>query len=195
MSHQQELLLDQIRKLNHQIADLNAHYWKLYNNVDTWQFWLNAVFLIVPLIVLLIYIDRKRVFQILFFGYTIHVLMNDLDIVSVLKGLVYHPYSLIPIPQVHLAIDTSFIPVFFMLVYQYSLNHKKNVYVLGILASACTGFLLGFFTEKTNLLQMYQWMHLWVLFLVNILEFFIAHWLTHFFLLFYRRGNRTTTMS
>jgi hypothetical protein len=100
-----------------------------------WHFWLNIVFLAGPLIVLLIWLDRQKIFLILFFGFAIHALMNYVDSVAVVKGLVIQPFPLTPIMNVNLSINTSFIPVTFMLTYQYCINRNKNVYIEGLVTS------------------------------------------------------------
>ncbi|GGE35835.1 hypothetical protein GCM10011391_13260 [Pullulanibacillus camelliae] len=192
MSEHQRAMLNHIREVNQHIENLVTDYWKAYSGIDTWQFWLNAVLLIIPLVFLLIYIDRRRVFQILFFGYTIHVLMNYLDITAVLKGLMYHPYSLLPMPQSHLTLDASLIPVAFMLTYQLGYNRRINQYLLAVVIGAVMSFIFGPIVHAIGFLKMYHWMSYWVLFIGDIIEYIIAYWLTSFFFHFYRNDEPTS---
>lgn len=56
----QRQYFDKINDLQGMLADTWRDYWQLYSNVDTWQFWIHAAFLVVPLIVLYFAIDRQK---------------------------------------------------------------------------------------------------------------------------------------
>ena len=181
MEYSQDNYIDQFRQMGKLVDKLSSAYWNDYASFDTWQFWLNIVFLIGPLIVLLLFIDRNQIFRILFFGFTIHALMNYIDATVVAKGFVFHPYPLIPIIDINLSINTSLIPVTFMLFYQYGLNKKKNLYVVGFVAAICTGIILGTFADSVDILRLYRENNVFFVFLVDYIEFILAFWLTCFF--------------
>ncbi|MBU7594579.1 CBO0543 family protein [Metabacillus halosaccharovorans] len=104
-------------------------YWIDYSSFDTWQFWINVGFIIIPLIVLYITIDKKRVFLLGFFGFNIHVWMVYTDAIGTRFNFFEYPYKAIPILPMHVGIDTSLVPVLFILLYQWILNNKKNFYL------------------------------------------------------------------
>mgnify|MGYP001097830593 CR=1 FL=1 len=182
MKIEQQHMVDKMREMTSKGDAFHTEYWSKFADFQDWHFWLNIVFLAGPLIVLLIWLDRQKIFQILFFGFAIHALMNYLDSVAVVKGLVIHPFPLTPVMNVNLSINTSFIPVTFMLTYQYCINRKKNVYIRGLFASFGTGILLGGFAQAIDYLQLFKWMNIGFIFLFDYLQFVIAVLLVKFFL-------------
>lgn len=181
MNYTQDDYILQFRQLAKMADQISSAYWKSYAGFSTWQFWLNIAFLLVPLIILLKCINRDNIFRILFFGFTIHALMNYIDGIVLAKGYVFHPYPLVPLIDINLSINTSLIPVTFMLFYQYGLNKKKNMYIVGFLAAICTGIILGLFADSVDILRLYKGSNVFHIFLIDYLEFLIAYWLTSFF--------------
>lgn len=124
--------LDQLNELKEtQEAALNGwvDYWFDYSSFDTWQFWVNVSFIIVPLIVLYFFIDKKRVFLLGFYGFNIHVWMVYTDVIATRYNFFEYPYKAIPFLPIHVGIDTSLVPVSFILLYQWILNNNKNFYL------------------------------------------------------------------
>jgi len=181
MTTSQNELINQFRELGKVVDNLSVDYWTEYASFNTWQFWLNLIFLFVPLLVLLKFIDRSQIFRILFFGFTIHVLMNYFDSIAVGKGFVFHPYPIFPLFDINLSVNTSFIPVTFMLFYQYGVNKKKNMYIVGLVAALFTGIILGSLDDAIDLLRVYKGTNIFFIFLVDYIEFLLAYWLTCFF--------------
>jgi len=181
MTTSQNELINQFRELGKVVDNLSVDYWTEYASFNTWQFWLNLIFLFVPLLVLLKFIDRSQIFRILFFGFTIHALMNYFDSIAVGKGFVFHPYPIFPLFDINLSVNTSFIPVTFMLFYQYGVNKKKNMYIVGLVAALFTGIILGSLDDAIDLLRVYKGTNIFFIFLVDYIEFLLAYWLTCFF--------------
>ncbi|HWJ79907.1 MAG TPA: CBO0543 family protein [Niallia sp.] len=181
MTTSQNELINQFRELGKVVDNLSVDYWTEYASFNTWQFWLNLIFLFVPLLVLLRFIDRSQIFRILFFGFTIHALMNYFDSIAVGKGFVFHPYPIFPLFDINLSVNTSFIPVTFMLFYQYGVNKKKNMYIVGLVAALFTGIILGSLDDAIDLLRVYKGTNIFFIFLVDYIEFLLAYWLTCFF--------------
>ncbi|MCE4051133.1 hypothetical protein [Bacillus sp. Au-Bac7] len=181
MKLEQQQMVDKMREMTNKADAFHTEYWSKFADFQDWHFWLNIVFLVGPLIVLLIWLDRQWIFQILFFGFAIHAMMNYLDSIAVVKGLVTHPYPLMPLMNINLSINTSFIPVTFMLTYQYCINRKKNLYIGGLFASIGTGIVLGGFAQAIDYLQMYKWMNIWFVFVFDYLQFVTAVLLVKFF--------------
>lgn len=107
----------------------SINYWNQYSSYGDWHFWFLVALTILPLIVLFLFIDRKRMFQLGFFGFSVHILHSYIDIAAVHLGKWTYPYKLIPFYPISFALDASVIPVTFMLVYQWTLNHKKSFYL------------------------------------------------------------------
>jgi hypothetical protein len=145
----EELKLDQEKGIKQWVA-----YWWEYSSFDTWQFWVNAGIIIIPLIILYLKIDRKRIFLLGFFGFNIHVWLAYTDIIFTRYNFIEYPYKVIPFIQVHFGLDTSLVPVMFILLYQWTLNKNKNFYLYSLLLIAFISFILN------PLISTYHLMHL-----------------------------------
>ena len=49
MNYSQDDYIAQFRKMSEMADKISNEYWDKYASFDTWQFWLNIVFLIIPL--------------------------------------------------------------------------------------------------------------------------------------------------
>ncbi|MBC8059740.1 MAG: hypothetical protein H7Y18_03655 [Clostridiaceae bacterium] len=116
-------------KLEKELTKGWIKYWNEYSAYDDWHFWILVVLSILPLIVLFLFMDRRRMFHLGFFGFNVHICHSYIDIAAVNLGKWTYPYKLIPIYPISFAFDASLIPVTFMLLYQWTLNHKKNFYL------------------------------------------------------------------
>ncbi|MGG3798547.1 hypothetical protein [Metabacillus fastidiosus] len=63
-----------------ELNSLFSTYWDQYSSLGNWQFWMVLFLFIFPLILLYFKIDRTRVFEILFFGDTVHLIWAYIDI-------------------------------------------------------------------------------------------------------------------
>lgn len=101
-------------------------------------------YLIAPLIVLYFTVDQKRILQLFFFKYTVHMLWTYND-----TGLKYfvHTYFLKPILPNVINMTASALPVSFLLLYQYCMNKNKNFYLYTLGLSAVFSF--GFATVES----------------------------------------------
>ena len=176
---------NQIVQLEQQLTEKWIKYWNQFSGFDDWHFWALIILSILPLIVLFFLIDRRRMFQLGFFGFNVHILHSYVDTASVHLGKWTYPYKLIPFFKISFAFDASFIPVTFMLVYQWTLNHKKNFY----LYSMVPAFFFGFIAKpilvaiditrpgpKGGGLKAY-----FILFISHLLISYIAKWITDLF--------------
>ncbi|WP_142385049.1 CBO0543 family protein [Cytobacillus massiliigabonensis] len=121
----------------------------------SFEFWLMAALLVLPLIILLIKIDKSKIFHICFFGYSVHVLSFYISLVGLNLGLWGYPYQLIPaFPS--FSLDSSLVPVSFMLVYQWTINKKKNYYLYAIITSVIFAFIVETLFLKMDLFKIYD---------------------------------------
>ncbi len=79
---------DKIFEHKEELTDMLIKYWQQYSNMGTWYFWGNVSILLIPLIVLFFTIDKKRLFEIAFFGYTTHVVLTYIDIILSMNNYV-----------------------------------------------------------------------------------------------------------
>ncbi|MDQ0224284.1 hypothetical protein CHH83_13910 [Bacillus sp. 7586-K] len=170
-------IMEQKDKLN----DLIQQYWDDYSGIGTWYFWFNMICVIIPLLILYKKIDRNRIFEICFFGYTVHVLWSNVD--SVLSSMNYliHPHTLSSFLPVGITLTAVLLPVAFMFVYQYCTNRGKYFYLYVILLSMIFAFIFAPISKAFNLLTFFNGMNYFYLFLIDVVIAIIAYWLTRFF--------------
>jgi hypothetical protein len=133
---------NEINQLSVKVSSLMHSYWHKYSDWGNWQFWVLLFFLVAPLIVLLIKLDRRRTLEILFFGYTVHMLWTYTDLILIRQGYIDHNYFLMPFLPQGLGITSSLIPVSFMLLYQYCMIQEKPfiLWTTGLSAILAFGF-------------------------------------------------------
>lgn len=173
--------LDRIVDLQVEHTHMWNDYWARYSNFQTWQFWVHIVMLIGPLIVLFFLIDKKRALQIGFYGFNVHIWFTYVDILGTKYGLWVSPYQIYAPLPITFSLDASFIPIAYMLVYQWTINRKKNYYVFAGLLSIMLAFVfkpvlsqLGLFL----LLRETTYLHLLAGYFVIML---ISKWITDLF--------------
>jgi hypothetical protein len=122
-------LIEQIRKAEIVQSERWVEYWSHYSHYFTWQFWVVLSLFVIPLILVVLFIDRRKIFMLGFYGYSVHVFFGYTDILGVNNGFWTYPYKLFPILPASITLDASLIPVIYMFFYQYLLNHGKNYYL------------------------------------------------------------------
>lgn len=153
MDRQQQF--DHIISLKKELEAATIDYWHQFSNYTTWQFWAILAMLLVPLIVLYFLIDRKNIFLLGFFGFSIHVIASYLDSLGVRKSWWDYPYISIPQLPASISIDASFIPVYFILLYQWCLNKEKNYWLYGTLSAIAFTFIFKPLLIGLNLFELY----------------------------------------
>lgn len=176
-----EQLQQEIRNLDIELMELILEHWNQYGHFGTWQFWINVIFFTLPLIVTLILIDKKKIFQIAFYGYTFHVMFVYLDVFLTRFNFWSHPYHMIPFLPVSIPVDGSFVPVIFLLTYQFAINNKKNFYLV-TLFTAVVVTATAWVWQKLSLLQLHNGMNLFHILLLDVSISILAYWFTNFFL-------------
>lgn len=185
--------LNELNKLKNEVNLLTEDFWSDYSNLGTWQFWVILSLLLIPIIILYFAIDRKRIFEIFFFGYTVHILWSYLNIMLERYSFMVHPYSLTPVLPYALNITTSFLPVGFLLVYQYCTNNKKNYYLYTIALSAIFAFGFAPVEMSLGLLQLNKGLNFFYIFIIDIVIAFVAYLFTKMLLKW--KGKITSNIS
>ncbi|MCT2535156.1 hypothetical protein NC661_11600 [Aquibacillus koreensis] len=168
-----------ISEKGEELNTLISSYWNDYSGFDTWQFWVVLFLLISPLLLLYFKVDRTRIFEVLFFGYTVHILWTYTDIALERYRLFVHTYFISPAFPNAINMTASVIPVFFLLLYQYCTNRNKNFFLYAILLSAILAFPTAAFEiyilEMAELKKGFQLFHI---FLIDIAIAYTAYLFT-----------------
>ncbi|GGJ89814.1 hypothetical protein GCM10007063_10580 [Lentibacillus kapialis] len=171
-----------------ELESLMKEHWQLFSGMDTWFFWINLATIIVPLIILYFTVDRKRLFEISFFGYSVHVLWLNIDTLLTANNYFNHPHSISYLLPEGVTVTAVLFPVIFMLLYQYCTNNGKNFYLYAIVASIIFVFGYGTFSVSVDLLRVHKGMNFFYLTLIDIAIVFIAFWATKLFQLIKRQA-------
>jgi hypothetical protein len=173
--------VDRIKEMEQALSKFWMEYWRQYSNAGTWQFWVNVILLIVPLLVLYKLLDRKRAFQIGFYGLNIHIWFTHFDSFGTSHGYWEYPYKIMPFLPVSFTLDASLVPVAFMLVYQWSVNRNRNSYLYLIATGVIFAFILKPVMHALNLFKLYEGTNYFHLFIVYVLVSLISLWITNVF--------------
>ncbi|MFC7062089.1 CBO0543 family protein [Halobacillus seohaensis] len=174
-------LSNKIFEQKEQLNSLISKYYELYSGMDTWYLWFNIASILIPLIILYFKIDKKRLFEISFFGYTAHLLWANIDSVLSANNYLVHPHTLTHLTPTGITITAVLFPVTFMLLYQYCTNKEKSFYIYAIIFSLIFAYGFGGFSKAVDLLKMHKGMNLTYLFLIDIAVAFTALWVTKLF--------------
>lgn len=184
MSPNQADALEEIQELQLELADKIYNYWQTFSSFDTWQFWLNLAFLIIPLIMIYFLIDRKNALLLGFYGFNVHAWFTYSDAIGTTQVFWAYPYKVIPYLPLSIALDVSFVPVTYMLVYQWTLKHGKNYYLYTILYSAFLAFIFKPLLVSLGIFELHRNANYFILFLCYILVSILAKIITNIFIKF-----------
>ncbi|RSK27598.1 hypothetical protein EJF36_12310 [Bacillus sp. HMF5848] len=179
-----------LKKLNEQKLDFTkdlSQYWHEYSSLHTWQWWVNLSFMVIPLIILYFKIDRKKVFLICFYGFSFHTLVAYVDIYMNSYGYWSYPHFLVPFLS-NFALNSSFIPIAYMLVFQYCLNQNKNYYFYSLITSLIFGFLFAGTLQLLGLFKLSNGMNNFYVFLVDYGIALLSYWASLLFLRFQQKS-------
>lgn len=167
MKERQQEYLEQIRNFSKKTTDLSTQYWKEFSDFDSIQFWFILSVLIIPLIVLIWKIDRKKMFLLGFFGLNYHIWFAYANAGGIRLGKWEYPYEIIPMMP-SFSLDASLIPICYMFVYQWILNHQKNFYFYAICLSAAFAFIMKPILVHFHFFHMFDSINYFILFLFYI---------------------------
>lgn len=183
MNEQQLDFYEKINSLTKETSDLRIEYWHTYSDFSSFQFWtiLICMFL-TPLVVLYFTIDRKRMFLLGFYGMNINLWFGLVDTWGNKQSLWGYPYEIFPYIPGSLSLDTALVPVLFMLVYQWTLNHNKNFYLYTVGLSLFLSFIFKPILVMHHLFMLHKWVSYYHLFIAYCGIFLFSKLITNIFL-------------
>lgn len=193
MGEKQIKYIEKIKQLELQHAHEWWHYWLNYSSFTHWRFWVVFALLTLPLVALLFLMDKRKSLQIGFFGYSVHVFFTYIDAFGASKGYWFYPYKVFPVLPSSFSLDVSFVPVSYMLVYQWTLTHQKNYYVYMFGLSVVFSFIIKPIMEALRLFQFDKGANFVYLLLGYIAVGVIAKMITDFFLFLQKKAKRKET--
>ncbi|MBT2218637.1 hypothetical protein KK120_23025 [Virgibacillus dakarensis] len=178
----EEQLYHKIYETKEDLQNLIGQYWHQFSGLDTWYFWFNVASVIIPLVILYIVIDKQRLFEICFYGYTAHVLWLNIDSALSAGNFFVYPHSLTYLIPTGINITAVVFPITFMLIYQYCTNNRKNFYLYSIIGTIIFTYGFASFCLAVELVKMDKGMNVTYLFLIDTAVVFISFWFTKLFI-------------
>ena len=151
----------EIRNLEYKLTKMKNEYW-LHHDLFTFQWWLLLIILILPWILWWRYVDKKRLKEILLFGFLLMLLVVLLDDIGVNAHLWSYPYKLVPIIEQLVPIDNGIIIIAHMTVYQYFPKWKSFIIVNLVMAAFFT-FICEPLTVWLDIYKLDNWKYIYSL--------------------------------
>lgn len=184
--HKSNPNFDDILKVHSELVKMENDYWST-DVLFSIQWWVLLVILIVPWLLWVRYVDRKRIQQILLFGVLLIVLVGILDELGVNLNLWSYPYKLTYLVTKLTAIDYGIIIVIHMFIYQYSKDWKSFLIRNAIFAAIFT-FICEPITVWLGIYQLDNWKHIYS-FPIYILKASFVKWIVDILLDKFSRKN------
>lgn len=188
MSDQQLESLEEIRQASEKLTQISIDYWSTYSSFNDIKFWVVVCMLVIPLVVLYLKIDRSKMLLLGFYGLNYHVWFAYTNSIGINLGLWEYPYEVLPVLP-SFALDASFVPVCFMLTYQWTLNNGKNFYLYSTILSAVFAFIIKPILVGHHLFRMFYGINYLSLFLFYILFFVVSKLITNLFIKLQKNKN------
>lgn len=181
MSESQQTMLGRLKEIQENQTEMWTSYWQQYSDFATWPFWVLAALFVLPLIVLLFRIDKRKALLLGFYGYNVHVFFTYVDAIGANMVKWFYPYKIFPVLASSVSLDVSLVPVAYMLMYQFTLNRHKNYYLFMLLLSAIFAFAFKPFLVAIGLFEMSKGTNYFTLFIGYVVVGLIAKWITNVF--------------
>ncbi|WP_290428917.1 CBO0543 family protein [Alkalihalophilus pseudofirmus] len=188
MDQDQLTLYQKIESAKEQVMQLEWEYWVRFSSIHTFEFWvIFLLFFAAPLIALYFLIDRRKMLLLGFYGFNIHVWFGYVDTAQDKMGVLGYPYELLPFLSGNVSLEAALVPVLFMLVYQWTLNHRKNFYLYSLLLSAFLSFVLKPILVMHLFFELSEGLTYFHLFIAYIGVFLFSKFITTVFLRMQRK--------
>ncbi|UJL47161.1 hypothetical protein KFZ58_04385 [Virgibacillus sp. NKC19-16] len=148
-------------ELTEQFRDTRIEYW-LNETLFTFSWWVLLVTTIGLFIVWFIILDKKRIFEIITYGFMVATIAIMGDTIGVSLGLWHYPNTLTPVPLT-IEIHKLQMPIIYMMVYQYFKTWKAF-----LIAATINAFVFAFMLEPLlvwlQIYEPYHWEHVYSFF-------------------------------
>ncbi|CAG7614492.1 hypothetical protein PAESOLCIP111_01715 [Paenibacillus solanacearum] len=174
---------EEVQKAREQLHQLDYKQW-MDESLFTWEWFLLAGLTTIPLILWWIILDKKRAYEIAFYGCMINIMAIILDDFGTNLAWWGYPIKLLPTIPPLLTADSILVPIVLMIIYQmFSTNWKKH-----LIANAITAAFLAFIAEPIFIWIGYYQLNSWKL-LFSFLFYNAASALARFIIM--KIGTRT----
>ncbi|HWR42355.1 CBO0543 family protein [Sporomusa sp.] len=149
---------EQLAQLTQELTQARIEHW-LVHDLFAWQWWFLLALLIIPWIIFYYTADRKKLPQLWLYGLFIHIIIIKLDAIGFEIGCWIYPYKLLPFGSFAAFIDTSPLPVIYMLEYQYFTSWQSFIKI-SILTATVFSFICEPILEAIGIYIPLKWHHI-----------------------------------
>lgn len=148
----------EVLELANQYRSTRLDYW-IHEVLFSFQWWILLIVTIALIIVWLIILDKKRIFEIIIYGLMVALIANTGDSFGISFSLWGYPYSLFHTPEI-IEIHDFLMPIIYMIIYQYFRTWKSFM-----MANAINAFFFALILEPLlvwlGIYELYQWSYLY----------------------------------
>ncbi|MFC5451579.1 CBO0543 family protein [Paenibacillus aestuarii] len=160
--------MEKARELVTALVQTNIERFMNHGGFLSPQWWLLVAFTIVPWVIWVKIVDKKRKLELVVVGLFIAIVTKLLDLVGYNLNYWDYPIQMIPLVPEAFAFDLSMVPVAYMLLYQYFKTWKS--YCLGLL---CMSVIYAFIGEPfCNLIMVvayFKWKYIYSFLYYNVI--------------------------
>lgn len=189
MGENQKKHIEQLEKIQIDQSKSWDEYWHQYSDFGTWEFWVMLMLLLLPLVVLFKVIDKRKALLLGFYGYNVHVFFTYLDLYGSTLARYFYPYKVFPMLPSSFTLDTSLVPVAYILVYQWTLNKQKNYYLYTFILSLFFAFLFKPLMTLSGLFQINN-TNYFRLFIGYLSVAIVSKWVTNVFIFLEKKAKK-----
>lgn len=129
----------------------NMNHW-LNHELFSWNWWLLVALTVIPLIIWIMVVDRKRLLEILLFGTLIIILTSYLDAAGFDLMFWVYPVEFMPLTTIAIPFNVSMVSVTYMMMYQFFNSWKS--YSIALISMA---IIFAFIGEPVS--KLLNWIH------------------------------------
>lgn len=130
-------IANRILDLTSEITRLDIYEWR-YLDLFTWQWWLLVIVLIIPWLVFIKKVDKKRLPETLLLGTWVMIISETFDHIGYELGMWTYLVEIFPLFPRFEEVNFSVLPVTYMLIYQNYRGWKKYVQAITVAAGIFT---------------------------------------------------------
>jgi hypothetical protein len=165
---------DELIKLRQKTRDILIEYW-ITETVFSFNWWFLLTSTIVFIIIWLIFLDKKRIIEVAFFGSLVGSTTFILDTIGITLVLWSYPDRVIPIIPPIIEIHKVHLPIIYMIIYQY-FKTWKSFLVSVTIASFIFSFVFEPLTVWLGIYEIHHWKYIYS-FPIYILGGLILRWI------------------
>ena len=164
---------DDIQHLDYKLEQMKKEYW-IHHDLFSFQWWLLLFILIIPWLIWLRYVEKKRIMEIVLFGSLLMILVELMDDIGVNLHWWSYPYQLFQaIPRLT-AVDNGIIIVAHMFIFQFFKKWKSFLMANLIMATIFT-FICEPITVWLHIYKLDHWRYVYSL-PIYILKAALVKW-------------------